>query len=71
MTLWSQNCGHGANNTPTSTQQLRLVTLSAPCPPRQRARATEYLSESVCVEVRDRVWALLRGVGREEHPTVR
>ena len=40
-------------------------------PPRQEARATESLSESVCVEVRDRVWALMRGAGREEHPTVR
>ena len=40
-------------------------------PPRQEARAAESLSESVCVEVRDRVWALMRGAGREEHPTVR
>ena len=39
-------------------------------PPRQQARATESRSESVCVEVRDRVWALMRGAGREEHPTV-
>ena len=40
-------------------------------PPRQQARATESLSESVCVEVRDRVWALMHGAGGEEHPTVR
>ena len=40
-------------------------------PPRQHARAMESLSESVCVEVRDRVWALMRGALREEHPTVR
>ena len=40
-------------------------------PPRQQARATESLYESVCVEVRDRVWALMRGAGREEHPAVR
>ena len=40
-------------------------------PPRQQARAAESLSESVCVQVRDRVWALMRGAGREEHPTVR
>ena len=39
-------------------------------PPRQQARATESLSESVCVEVRERVWALMRGAGRGEHPTV-
>ena len=50
---------------------MRLVTYSAPCPPRQEARATEFLSESVCVEVRDRVWALMPGAGREEHPNVR
>ena len=49
---------------------MRLVTYSAPCPPRQQARATESLSESVCVEVRDTVWALMRGAGREEHSTV-
>ena len=68
----SQNCGHGASNTPTSTRQMRLVTFSVPCPPpRQQARAAESLSESVCVEMRDRVWALMNGVGREEHPTVR
>ena len=40
-------------------------------PPRRQARATESLSESVCVEVRDRVWVLMRGAGREGHPTVR
>ena len=40
-------------------------------PPRQQARATESLFESVCVEVQDRVWALMRGAGREEHPIVR
>ena len=40
-------------------------------PPRQQACAMECLSESVCVEVPDRVWALMRGGGREEHPTVR
>ena len=34
-------------------------------PPRQRVRATESLSESVCVEVRDSVWALMRGAGWE------
>ena len=39
-------------------------------PPRQEARATESLFESACVKVRDRVWALMRGAGREEHPTV-
>ena len=39
--------------------------------PHQQARATESLSESVCAEVRDRIWALMRGAGREEHPTVR
>ena len=66
-----QNCGHGASNSPTSTRQMRLVTFSAPCPPRYRARATESLCESVCVEVQDRVWALMRGAGRDEHPTVR
>ena len=38
---------------------------------RQQARATESLSESVCVEVRDRVWALMRGAGSEEHPAAR
>ena len=65
-----QNCRHGASNTPTSTRRMRLVTYSAPCPC-QEARATESLSEKVCVEVRDRVWALMRGAGREEHPTVR
>ena len=43
-------------------------------PPRQQARAIESLSESVCVEVRGKVWALMRGAGREdprytlEHP---
>ena len=31
----------------------------------------DSLSEIVCVEVRDKVWALMRGAGREEHPTVR
>ena len=68
-----QNCGHGASNTHTSTRRMRLVTYSAPCPPppRQQARSTESLSESVCVDVRDRVWALMRGARREEHPTVR
>ena len=40
-------------------------------PPHHQARATESLSESVCVEVRNKVWALMRGAGREEHPTVR
>ena len=25
----------------------------------------------MCVEVRDKVWALMRGAGREEHPTLR
>ena len=40
-------------------------------PPRQQARATESLSESVCVEVRHKVWALMRGARREEHPAVR
>ena len=38
---------------------------------RQQARATQSLSEILCVEVRDKVWALMRGAGREEHPTVR
>ena len=36
-------------------------------PPRQEARATECLSQTVCVEVHDRVWALMRSAGREEH----
>ena len=49
---------------------MSLVTFCAPCPPRQRARATEYLFGSVCVELQDRVWALMCGAGREEHPTV-
>ena len=40
-------------------------------PPRQQACATESLSERVCVEVRGRVWALMRGARLEEHPTVR
>ena len=40
-------------------------------PLRQQARATEALSESVCIELRDRVWALMRAAGRGEHPTVR
>ena len=40
-------------------------------PPREQAHATESLSESVCVGVRDRVWALMRGARREEHRTVR
>ena len=40
-------------------------------PPCQQARATESLSKSVCVELRDRVWAVMRGAGREEHPIVR
>ena len=39
--------------------------------PRQRAHAIESLSENVCVEVRGRVWALMRGARREEHPIVR
>ena len=38
--------------------------------PPQQARATEALSESVCVKVRDRVWALMRGAGREAYPIV-
>ena len=42
-----------------------LHTLPPP-PPRGRARATDPLSESVCVDVRDKVWALMRGAGREE-----
>ena len=67
----SQNCGHIASHTMTSTQRMRPVTFCAPCPPRQRARATESLSESLCVEVWDRVWALMCGAGREEHPTLR
>ena len=50
---------------------MSLVTFSAPCPPHEQARATESLCESVCVGVRGRVWALMRGVGREEHPTLR
>ena len=29
----SQNCRHGASNTPTSTRRMRLVTFSARCPP--------------------------------------
>ena len=66
-----QNCGHSASNTPTSTERMRLVIFSPPCPPRQRARALEFLSESVCVEVRDTAWALMRGARREERPTVR
>ena len=45
--------------------------LFATMSPGQRARALEFLSESVCVEVRDRVWALMRGARQEEHPTVR
>ena len=40
-------------------------------PPRPRARAMESLSETVCVEVQDRVWALMRCAGREEHPNLR
>ena len=40
-------------------------------PPREQARATESLSESVCVELRERVWALMRGARREEDPAVR
>ena len=64
----SQNCGHGASNTPTSTRLMGLVTFS-PCFPRQWAHATEPLSESVCVEVRGRVWALMLGARRWEHPT--
>ena len=72
----SQNSGHGASNTPTSTRRMRLVNFSTPCPlvsrhVCQQARATDSLSESVCVEMRDRVRAPMRGVGREEHPTVR
>ena len=39
-------------------------------PPRQQAGATESLSESVCVEVDDRIWALMRGARRGEHPIV-
>ena len=39
-------------------------------PARQRARATESLSQSVCVEVRDRVWALMRGAGPVGRPDV-
>ena len=40
-------------------------------PPRQQARATDSLSEKLCVEVRDRVWGMMRGARREEHPIVR
>ena len=40
-------------------------------PPRPQARAKESLSETLCVEVRDRVWAVMRGAGREKPPTVR
>ena len=40
-------------------------------PPRQRPRATESVSKSVCVEVRDRAWALMCGATREEVPSVR
>ena len=65
-----QNCRHGASNTSTSTRRRRLVTFFAPCPPRHQARVTESLSESVCVEVGDRAWALMRGARREDHPTV-
>ena len=38
---------------------------------RHRAHATESLSGSVCVEERDRAWALMRGAGGKEHPSVR
>ena len=40
-------------------------------PPGQQARATESLSESVCVGVWDKVCTLMRGAEREERPTVR
>ena len=40
-------------------------------PPRQQARALASLSESVCVEVHGRAWALMRGARREDHPAVR
>ena len=40
-------------------------------PPRQQAPATDSLAENVCVEVRDKVWGMMHGARREEHPSVR
>ena len=40
-------------------------------PPCRPAHATQTLSDSVCLEVRDRACTLMRGAGRRQHPPVR